>query len=96
MPLSDVQLLAPVPARNLLAVGLNYASHAGMAAAAAPEMIPKLPNALAGPNDPIWMFPDASNLHYEAELGLEWHPTISKRTLIRYTLPSNLSIYGIF
>ena len=68
VPLSEVQLLAPVQAGNLLAVGLNYASHAGAAVPAVPEMIPKLPNALAGPNDPIWMFPDASNLHYEAEL----------------------------
>lgn len=68
VPLSEVQLLPPVQPGNILAVGLNYASHAGTAGAAAPEMIPKLPNALAGPNDPIWMFPDASNLHYEAEL----------------------------
>jgi 2-keto-4-pentenoate hydratase/2-oxohepta-3-ene-1,7-dioic acid hydratase in catechol pathway len=36
VPLSEVQLLPPVQPCNILAVGLNYASHAGTAGAAAP------------------------------------------------------------
>ncbi len=52
----------------MIAVGLNYRSHSGSAGAAAPGLFAKFPSSLTGPDAPIWMFPDATDLHYEGEL----------------------------
>ncbi|MEM7035096.1 MAG: fumarylacetoacetate hydrolase family protein [Chloroflexota bacterium] len=68
IPLDEVQLLPPTAPSKVIAVGLNFRSHSGSAGAAAPGLFAKFPSSLAGQDDPIWMFPDASNLHYEGEL----------------------------
>ena len=68
VPLDQVKVLAPVLPSKILAVGLNYRSHAGESGAGAPGLFSKFPNSLAGPDDPIWLFPESDNTHYEGEL----------------------------
>ncbi len=68
IPLDQLKVLAPVLPSKILAVGLNYRSHAGEAGVGAPGLFSKFPNSLAGPNDPIWLFPESDNTHYEGEL----------------------------
>lgn len=66
--LKDVKLLAPVKPSKIIAVGLNYRSHAGMSGASHPNLFSKVPSSLAGPDDPIFLFKDSISLHYEGEL----------------------------
>ena len=68
VPLDQLKVLAPVLPSKILAVGLNYRSHAGESGAGAPGLFSKFPNSLAGPDDPIWLFPESDNTHYEGEL----------------------------
>jgi 2-keto-4-pentenoate hydratase/2-oxohepta-3-ene-1,7-dioic acid hydratase in catechol pathway len=63
-----VRMLSPVAPRKVLAVGLNYRSHAGESGAGQPELFLKLPTAVIGPDAPIPYPPDATNLHYEGEM----------------------------
>jgi 2-keto-4-pentenoate hydratase/2-oxohepta-3-ene-1,7-dioic acid hydratase in catechol pathway len=68
---SEVRLLAPAEPSKVIAVGLNYKSHLGNASAPAePPLFAKLPSSIVGPGDAIVLPPDASNVHYEAELAL--------------------------
>ena len=66
--LSEVRLLPPTVPTKVLAVGLNFRSHAGDSGAARPELFAKLPSSLIGHDAAIVVPPGASNLHYEGEL----------------------------
>ncbi len=66
--LDQVELLAPIVPSKIIAVGLNYRSHAGESGADAPGLFAKFPSSLAGPDDPIWLFPESDNTHFEGEL----------------------------
>jgi 2-keto-4-pentenoate hydratase/2-oxohepta-3-ene-1,7-dioic acid hydratase in catechol pathway len=66
--LDAVTLLAPAEPSKVLAVALNYRSHAGDSGAAKPELFAKLPSSLIGPGADIVVPPDARSLHYEGEL----------------------------
>ena len=65
--LSDVRLLPPTEPSKVIAVGLNYRSHAGMSGADAPGLFAKLPSSLVGHEAPIVIPSDSDNLHYEGE-----------------------------
>ena len=66
--LSKVTLLAPVVPGKVIAVGLNYRSHAGMSGGARPELFAKLPSAVVGPNQAIVLPSHTSNVHFEGEM----------------------------
>jgi 2-keto-4-pentenoate hydratase/2-oxohepta-3-ene-1,7-dioic acid hydratase in catechol pathway len=67
--LGEVRLLAPVEPKKVLAVGLNYRSHIGARPAPeVPEIFFKLPTSIIGPDEPIVLPRDSSDVHYEAEL----------------------------
>jgi 2-keto-4-pentenoate hydratase/2-oxohepta-3-ene-1,7-dioic acid hydratase in catechol pathway len=69
VPLAEVRLLAPSEPSKVIAVGLNYQSHLGEREPAAyPGLFAKYPTSIIGPNEPIVVPPDASNLHYEGEM----------------------------
>ena len=69
LPLSAVQLLAPIRPGKILAVGLNYKSHlGGRPQPAHPEMFYKPVTALQDPEGPIQIPRDATDVHYEGEL----------------------------
>lgn len=69
LPLSSVKLLYPCTPPKVLAVGRNYRSHLGAAAAPKrPELFFKPVSCLQHPEDPILIPPDAKNVHYEGEL----------------------------
>jgi len=64
----SVRLLAPSEPSKVIAVGLNFASHAGQAGAAKPELFAKLPSSLVGHEAVVQLPRDAGNLHFEGEL----------------------------
>jgi 2-keto-4-pentenoate hydratase/2-oxohepta-3-ene-1,7-dioic acid hydratase in catechol pathway len=66
--LESVRLLPPSEPSKVLAVGLNYQSHAGMSGAARPELFAKLPSSLVGHDGNIVFPADANRLHFEGEL----------------------------
>lgn len=66
--LSEVKLLAPCVPPKVLAVGLNYKSHAGERAPKNPEIFYKPITCLQHPGDPIRIPADSRNTHYEGEL----------------------------
>jgi 2-keto-4-pentenoate hydratase/2-oxohepta-3-ene-1,7-dioic acid hydratase in catechol pathway len=70
--LADVRLLAPVEPRIVLAVGFNYESHLGTLGQEEipeyPEFFAKLPSSIIGPGEPILMYPESQDLHFETEL----------------------------
>ncbi len=66
--LADVTLLPPTVPTKVLAVGLNYASHAGGSGAGNPQLFAKLPSSLVGHGDAIVLPPDSNNVHYEGEM----------------------------
>jgi len=71
--LADVKLTAPVSARKIVAVGLNYADHAreaGMDLPTAPLCFAKFTSSLSGPYDPIPLTAEDAQADYEAELGV--------------------------
>ncbi len=72
--LEDVRLGPPVPRpQKILAVGLNYLSHAQESDLTPPDepvVFAKLPSALCGPADDIVMPPNRSRVDWEAELAL--------------------------
>ena len=73
--LDDVDLLAPVrrPGK-IIAIGLNYASHAdesAMELPRAPLLFSKPSSAIVGPNEPVrWKGTDCQEPDYEAELAV--------------------------
>jgi len=66
--LKDVTLLPPTVPSKVLAVALNYRSHAGNSGAAKPELFAKFPSSLIGDGADIVVGKEAENLHYEGEL----------------------------
>ena len=74
IPLSDVRLLAPVPAPpQFMGIGLNYRDHAeeaGMAIPSSPVMFPFLNNAISNPGDAIEIPAFTTSVDWEAELGI--------------------------
>lgn len=72
-PLSKVRLLAPVQPGKILAMAVNYRSHARGAPGApglspTPQPFLKAPSSIIGPNDPIVLPPDAGRVDEEAEV----------------------------
>jgi len=66
---ADVQLLAPVEPKKVIAVGLNYKSHLGAREPAPyPGLFAKYPTSIVGPGAHIVIPPDARNVHYEGEM----------------------------
>jgi len=66
---ADVTFLAPAEATKVIAAGLNYRSHIGQASPAKyVGLFAKLPSSLTGHEGPIVYPPDATTLHYEAEI----------------------------
>lgn len=58
---------------NVMGIGLNYADHAaeaGLKAPGQPIVFNKHNGAISGPNDDIWLPPDAQKLDWEVELGI--------------------------
>lgn len=58
---------------NVLGIGLNYADHAaeaGLKAPGQPIVFNKHNGAISGPNDDIWLPPEAQKLDWEVELGI--------------------------
>ena len=74
IPLDEVRLLAPVTRPpQFLGVGLNYRDHAleaGSEIPEAPVTFGFLTSAICGPGDPIIVPPFASEVDWEAELGI--------------------------
>ena len=68
--LADVKILPPTTPSKIIAVGLNYQSHSGMAGAGTPGLFSKLPSSLTAHDSPIWLYRDSTNLHYEGEMVL--------------------------
>lgn len=58
---------------NVVCIGLNYADHAaeaGLKPPGQPIVFNKHNGAISGPNDPLWLPPDAIKLDWEVELGI--------------------------
>jgi 2-keto-4-pentenoate hydratase/2-oxohepta-3-ene-1,7-dioic acid hydratase in catechol pathway len=74
VPLDRVRLLAPViPRSKVLGVARNYVAHAeemGTAVAGEPEIFLKPNTAVVGPDDPIVLPPESSEVHHEGELAV--------------------------
>jgi 2-keto-4-pentenoate hydratase/2-oxohepta-3-ene-1,7-dioic acid hydratase in catechol pathway len=65
--------LAMLPPTKIVAVGLNYRSHAaelGMDVPGTPVLFLKPPSAVIGPGDEITLPPDSSRVEHEAELAI--------------------------
>jgi 2-keto-4-pentenoate hydratase/2-oxohepta-3-ene-1,7-dioic acid hydratase in catechol pathway len=71
-PVGGITLLAPIlTPQKILCVGLNYADHAAETGATVgdePVIFNKLPTCLRGPEAPIELPPESSEVDYEAEL----------------------------
>lgn len=73
LPLNDVRLLAPCRPSKVVAVGLNYKSHAkemGMDLPAEPMLFMKPSTSVIGPGDAIKLTPMSQRVDYECELGV--------------------------
>lgn len=67
--LSEVKLLAPLVPNKVIAVARNYKSHLGtVAPPSRPEMFYKPATCIVGPDDPILLPKDSTDVHYEGEL----------------------------
>lgn len=65
----DVKFLAPAEAKKVIAAGFNYRSHIGQDAPAKyVGLFAKFPTSLTGHGGDIVYPPDATTLHYEAEI----------------------------
>jgi 2-keto-4-pentenoate hydratase/2-oxohepta-3-ene-1,7-dioic acid hydratase in catechol pathway len=72
VPLSAVRLLAPCEPTKVVAIGLNYKSHAaeiGLPIPAEPAMFIKPSTSIVGPGDPVVYPKRSQRLDYEAELA---------------------------
>jgi 2-keto-4-pentenoate hydratase/2-oxohepta-3-ene-1,7-dioic acid hydratase in catechol pathway len=74
IPLDEARLLAPViPRSKVVGVGRNYAEHAaelGNEVPPAPLLFFKPNTSVIGPDDPIVLPPQSSDVHYEGELAI--------------------------
>jgi 2-keto-4-pentenoate hydratase/2-oxohepta-3-ene-1,7-dioic acid hydratase in catechol pathway len=72
-PLADVTLLHPVQPRKILAIGLNYRSHAAESELQVPDVpvvFAKWPSSLIGPEQPIVIPREETRPDYEGELAV--------------------------
>ncbi|MBM4377908.1 MAG: fumarylacetoacetate hydrolase family protein [Deltaproteobacteria bacterium] len=73
VPVTEVQLLAPVQPSKVVCVGQNYRKHAaemGKPVPAEPLLFLKAPSSLNGPGSPILLPAVSEDVQHEAELGL--------------------------
>ncbi|MBT3318642.1 MAG: fumarylacetoacetate hydrolase family protein [Clostridia bacterium] len=73
VPLSEVKLLAPCEPEKIIAVGLNYLSHAkeiNMEIPDVPLLFFKPPSAIINPGEPIVRPVQSAQVEYEAELAV--------------------------
>ncbi len=73
IPLTEVELLAPILPSKIVAVGKNYAAHAaefGMSVPEEPLLFLKPSTAVIGPGDPIPLLPISRRVDYEGELAV--------------------------
>ena len=73
MALADVELLAPVVARRIFGVGLNYVNHireVGASTPPIPMLFMKPDSTVVGPGAPIVYPREGREVHYEAELAV--------------------------
>jgi 2-keto-4-pentenoate hydratase/2-oxohepta-3-ene-1,7-dioic acid hydratase in catechol pathway len=71
--LDAVRLLAPVIPSKVVGIGRNYADHAAEMGGTPPDrplMFLKPTTALVGPDDPIVLPPESTEVHFEAELAV--------------------------
>ncbi|MFO0947592.1 MAG: fumarylacetoacetate hydrolase family protein [Planctomycetota bacterium] len=69
LSLANVKVLAPTQPTKVLALALNYKSHAGnLKPHEHPQVFYKLPSSLVATGENIVFPPGASDVHYEAEL----------------------------
>ena len=90
--LGDVTLLHPVQPRKILAIGLNYRSHAEeseLDVPAVPVVFAKWPSSLIGPEQPIVIPREETRPDFEGELGV----VIGRRTY-RATREAAISAVG--
>jgi 2-keto-4-pentenoate hydratase/2-oxohepta-3-ene-1,7-dioic acid hydratase in catechol pathway len=90
--LGDVTLLHPVEPRKILAIGLNYRSHAAESELAVPEVpvvFAKWASSLTGPEQPIVIPHEETRPDYEGELAV----VIGRRTY-RASLDDALDAVG--
>jgi 2-keto-4-pentenoate hydratase/2-oxohepta-3-ene-1,7-dioic acid hydratase in catechol pathway len=72
-PLADVRLLAPILPTKVVCIGKNYADHAremGGEPPANPVIFLKPSTSVIGPNAPIKLPPDSTQVDYEGELAV--------------------------
>ncbi|GMU41552.1 MAG: 2-hydroxyhepta-2,4-diene-1,7-dioate isomerase [Chloroflexota bacterium] len=68
-PLSAVTFLPPTKPTKILAIGINYKSHAGeRTAPTEPQAFLKAPSSIIGPDEAIVLPPGWTNVHMEAEV----------------------------
>lgn len=90
--LDKVRLLAPIEARSLIGVGLNYVKHAQEANSPlplTPMLFMKPLDAVVGPNAPIVYPRQGQNVHYEGELAAVIGKTarrVSEQDALSYVL----------
>ncbi len=93
VPLSEVQLLAPVEPSKVVCVGRNYRAHAkelGNEVPATPLLFLKPSTAVIGPQDAIRCPEQSREVHHEAELGV-----VVGRTLHQATpAEARLAVFG--
>lgn len=73
LPIENVQLVSPVSPGKIICVGRNYIAHAaehGAEVPALPLLFLKPPSAVIGPEDPIILPPQSSQVEHEAELAV--------------------------
>ncbi len=93
-PLASLRLLPPVAPGKIVAVALNYRTHAaemGKAPPAEPLFFLKPPSAVIGPGETIRLPKESALVHHEAELGL-----VVGRRLTRATVDeAREAIFGV-
>lgn len=100
--LSELRLLAPIgrPGK-IIGIGLNYWDHTSEQSIDPPEnpiLFAKMPTAVIGPDDPIPIYPFATELDYEAELAVVLGRTVrdlsvedAYATVAGYTIVNDVS-----
>lgn len=101
LPLTEVELLAPVNPSKIVCIGRNYAAHAEEHDAAVPEtplIFLKPPSALTGPGDPIYLPLQSNRVEHEAELAVvigrkcRWlQPETSMDVVFGYTVANDVT-----
>jgi 2-keto-4-pentenoate hydratase/2-oxohepta-3-ene-1,7-dioic acid hydratase in catechol pathway len=93
IPLSQVQLLAPVEPSKVVCIGRNYRAHAkelGNEVPPVPLIFMKPSTAVVGPQEAIRCPAQSKEVHHEAELGV-----VVGRTLTRATAAeARLAVFG--